>query len=103
MLLQRDKKGQLMIEWPQGDNGWKRAWIRKPEAEKDWAGTGRYINVVRVDGPNIGTGGQSTDFPIFNSPLSEEQLLIAFVTTICAMTGCEFDLKASINAEQDNG
>src|ERR1035437_7514000 len=67
MQITKDKKEQPMIEWQMAPGGWKRAWIqdRTGNPEKDWANTGRYLNVVRIEGPNIGTGGNATDAPIF--------------------------------------
>src|SRR5207245_1129127 len=81
MQIQKDTKGQPMIEWKQA-GGFKRAWIqRRSDPGKDWAGTGRYLNVVRVESPGVGTAGQTTDFPIF-SKLSDEQILEASVCAI---------------------
>ena len=47
----------------------------------------KYLNVARVDGPGIGPGGNATDFPIF-CHLPNEQILEAFVQSVCAITGC---------------
>ena len=54
MNIQRDNNNQIFIEWEQmlpggpGTGGFRRAWIRRPAIpEKDWAGTGRYVNVDR--------------------------------------------------------
>ena len=45
-------------------SGFKRAWVQHREGEdKDWAGTGRYLNVVRVDEYDKGPSGNATDFP----------------------------------------
>jgi hypothetical protein len=69
MNITRDKQGQPMIEWEMADGGWKRAWIQdRSGSDKDWAGTGKYLNVARVAGPGIGPGGNATDFPIFLRP-----------------------------------
>ncbi len=95
MNIKKDGKGQLYLEWKIGydaakkRSGFKRAWIQHREADKDkdWAGTGRYLNVVRVDEPDKGPSGNATDFPIF-SKLSDEQILMAFVSSVCAITGC---------------
>ena len=90
MHIQRDSKGQLFIEWKQAEGGFKRAWIqRKPGTDKDWANArdGRYLNVVRVERSGAGPAGNATDFPIF-SELSDEQILVAFVTAVSAITGC---------------
>jgi hypothetical protein len=89
--IQRDTKGQPFIEWQQAPGGFKRAWIqRKTDAEKDWACTpeGRYLNVVRVEALGAGPAGNATDFPIFSS-LSDEQILLAFVASVSAITGCQ--------------
>ncbi|HXN49879.1 MAG TPA: hypothetical protein VN893_24725 [Bryobacteraceae bacterium] len=83
----RDGKGQPYIEWEQAEGCHKRAWIQhKDEVGKDWAGTGRYLNVVRTDPPGH-PAGNATDFPIF-SVLPDEQILEAFVAAVCAVTGC---------------
>ena len=85
-----DSLGQPDIEWQQaeGQAGWKRDWIqRKAGEEKDWAGRGRYLNVVRVDRSKRGIGGNPTDFPVFPE-LPDEQILKAFVAAVCAVTGC---------------
>jgi len=91
MRIDRDHKGQPMIEWVTASAGWKRAWIQhrsNMEPEKDWASTGRYLNVARTEGPFSGPRGNATDFPIWSN-LPDEQILEAFVLSICAITGCE--------------
>ena len=86
--IQHDTKGQPFIEWEQAPGGFKRAWIQhKSESEKDWASTGRYLNVVRIEKLGGGPAGNPTDFPIFNT-LSDEQILEAFVAAVSAITGC---------------
>jgi hypothetical protein len=87
--IQTDSKGQPYVEWPQaeGPSGYKRAWIQRKTGESDWAETGRYLNVVRIDRDRPGIGGNPTDFPIF-CDLPDEQILIAFVSSVCAITGC---------------
>lgn len=87
MQVKRDGKGQPYVEWEQVSGHWKRAWIqRKDDAEKDWAQTARYLNVVRCNKPGS-PGGNPTDFPIFND-LPDDQILEAFVRSACAITGC---------------
>lgn len=84
--IHKDGNGQSYIEWSQG-GGYKRAWIRRPaDPDKDWAGVGRYLNVVRVEKPHTGPAGNSTDFPI-SSHLDDEQILISFVTAVISITG----------------
>ena len=87
--IRRDQQGQPYIQWAQleVEGGYKRAWIQRKDGEKDWAGTGRYLNVVRTDGPDSGPAGKATDFPVF-SQLPDEQILEAFVAAVCAVTGC---------------
>jgi len=84
-----DSLGQPYIEWAQADGpaAYKRAWIQRKTDEKDWAGTGRYLNVVRIDQNRPGIGGNPTDRPIF-CDLPDEQVLEAFVAAVCAVTGC---------------
>ena len=84
-----DGKGQTYLEWEIGPDAWKRAWVQDRSmlgSEKNWAGTGRYLNVVRVDAPNSGPGGQATDFPI-HSQGSDRQILRAFMFAVSAATG----------------
>lgn len=89
MHIQLDGKGQKFVEWEMPPGGWKRAWVQhRTNPDKDWAGTVRYLNVVRVEGPNIGLGGQATDFPIYNRQITDEDVLKAFVAATCAVTGC---------------
>lgn len=91
MQIQRDAKDQPYVEWQQGPTGWKRAWIQeKEDPDKDWAGTRRYLNVVRVAGPGKGPAGNATDFPIWSDQPSE-QILTAFVIAVCGITGCRLD------------
>lgn len=86
--IQRDGNQQPYIQWQHGQApGYKRAWIQRRTGEKDWAKTGRYLNVVRTEGPDSGPSGNATDFPIF-CDLPDEQVLQAFVVATCAITGC---------------
>lgn len=89
--IQRDGNGQPYIQWAQiaSTGGYKRAWIYRPrDPSKDWANTGRYISVVRCETATSGPAGNATDFPIFDSRLTDEQILEAFVASVCAITGC---------------
>jgi hypothetical protein len=95
MIIQHDNNGQPFVEWQQmapggpGTGGFKRAWIRRPtSADRDWAGTGRYVNVAMIGGLGQGPSGPSADFPIFNQ-LPDDQVLVAFVAAVCGLTGCE--------------
>lgn len=98
MRIERDTKDQPYIEWEQAEGGFKRAWVqRKSDPAKDWAKSGRYLNVVRVEGPRLGPAGNPTDFPIFSS-LPDEQILLAFVTAVSAITGCP--IRGTVAAEQ---
>ena len=63
--IQKDGDRQPYVEWNQGCGGYNRAWIRRPtDPVKDWAGVGRYLNVLRVEEPYRGPADNSTDFPI---------------------------------------
>ena len=87
MEIKQDGKGQPYISWKQS-SGFKRAWIQnKAGTDRDWAGTGRYLNVVRTTELDGGPAGNATDFPIY-SDLPDEQVLRAFVQSVCAITGC---------------
>jgi hypothetical protein len=88
MEIRRDGNGQPFIAWNQAKEGYKRAWIQHRTGEKDWASTGKYLNVVWVKDLDAGPSGNATDFPIF-SQLPDEQILEAFVTSVCAITGCK--------------
>jgi len=88
--IQTDTLDQPYIEWAQAEGSaefYKRAWIQHKTGEKDWARTGRYLNVVRIDRDRAGSGGAPTDFPI-RSTLTDAQILEAFVAAVCAVTGC---------------
>ena len=63
--IQKDGDRQPYVEWNQGCGGYNRAWIRRPtDPDKDWAGVGRYLNVLRVEEPCRGPpGGQLDGFP----------------------------------------
>jgi len=87
VAVQRDQKDQPYIQWEQS-GAWKRAWVQRKTGDADWAVTGRYLNVVRTDGPDSGPKGNPTDFPIYNSQLSDEKVLEAFVAAVCSITGC---------------
>lgn len=87
--IKRDGRNQPYIEWRQAGKGYKRAWMQtKRDAAKDWAGSKRYLNVVRIESFGKGPAGNATDFPVFSN-LSDEQILTAFVTSVSAITGCE--------------
>lgn len=88
--IRTDTLGQRYIEWAQAEGSptfYKRAWIQHKAGEKDWAETGRYLNVVRIDRERPGSGGNPTDFPVY-SQLPDDQILEAFVAAVCAVTGC---------------
>jgi hypothetical protein len=86
--IQTDAKGQPYIQWQQVGGGWKRAWIQQRTGHDDWADTGRYLNVAPANGPTGGVAGTPTDFPIF-CQLPDHQILEAFVSMACAITGCQ--------------
>ena len=74
-----------------GDARWLEAGLDiqdRSGSDRDWAGTGKYLNVARVVGPGIDPGGNATDFPTF-CDLPDEQILEAFVLSVCAITGCQ--------------
>jgi hypothetical protein len=81
----KDGNGHSYIEWSQTQNAWKRAWVQHRSGDNDWADTGRYLNVVRCSEPGR-PGGNATDFPIC-SKLSDDQILLAFVHSVNAITG----------------
>lgn len=88
MIIQHDNKGQPFVAWQQPVGGFKRAWVREAEPDKDWAGTGYYINVARTE--QLGSGpssGGSADFPIYGEG-EHEDILKAFVEAVCRVTGC---------------
>lgn len=95
LTFHTDGKNQLYVEWEQGPasgagiGGFKRAWIRQPQnPSDDWAGTGKYVSIAATSGLGQGPVGRSADFPIFSDGLPDDQMLVAFVTAICGLTGC---------------
>ena len=89
MEIQRDGNGQPYVEWDQGQGAFKRAWRQERSGDRDWAGTGRYLNIVRCENPGR-PGGNPTDFPIYNE-LPDKQILLAFVYAANAVTGLRSD------------
>ena len=91
MKISKDGNGSPYIEWSQSGEHLKRAWIQRKTDQRDWAGTGRYLNVVRRSKDRPGSGGNPTDFPIFYSDAekSDEDILRAFVKAACEITGCQ--------------
>lgn len=83
----KDGNGSAYIQWEKADGVSQRAWVQhRTDPERDWARTGRYLNVVRCN-PDGNPGGNATDLPIFGNALSDEQILEAFVGAVCAITG----------------
>lgn len=94
MNIHQDTMGQPYVQWRQATSGIKRAWIqRRTDPVKDWAGTGRYLNVVRCTdegNPAIGDpSGNPTDFPIY-SDSDDAQILLGFVEAVSRVTGAVF-------------
>lgn len=87
MEIRKDGQGQQYVEWNQGNECYKRAWVQSRTGSKDWAGTGRYLNVVRCSEPGR-PAGNATDFPIYND-LPDQQVLLAFVLATNAITGLD--------------
>ncbi len=88
MNMHTDTLGQFQITWDQVLGYAKRAWLQHRTGENDWAGTGRYLNVVRMRGDGSGMiGGNATDFPIFRRDISDEQVLKAAVYAVNVLTG----------------
>lgn len=85
MKINRDGNDNPYVEWDQGYGCYKRAWIQTRSGDKDWAGTGRYLNIVRCSEPGH-PAGNPTDFPIYND-LPDQQVLLAFVLATNAITG----------------
>lgn len=62
MEIQEDGNGSLYVEWQQKPGIYKRAWVQHRTDEKDWAGTVRYLQVVRC---NEKKGDQAEILQIF--------------------------------------
>ena len=73
----------------------RRAWIQRRTKPKDWAGTGRYLNVAICEGGSCGRLGP--DFPIFNN-LPDKQILQEFVQSFCRINRMEAIGAGLINA-----
>lgn len=102
LKVEKDSKGQPYIQWKQVDipAGYKRAWIR--HEPNSWAGAQakRYLCVVRIDTDRPGIGGNPTDFPIFSDSLSDDQILIAFVSAVCGITSCSLTSDSDDNSDR---
>ncbi|UYW34474.1 hypothetical protein [Methylorubrum extorquens] len=100
MHFRTDGRGQQVVAWEISPGAWKMAWIQdRNGTDKDWAGTGLYLNVVRTEGPNSGPGGNATDFPIGKhmQGVPQKQILATFVLTVSTMCGLDVSLAASGN------
>ena len=86
MIRGRDDNGSVFIAWEQS-GGFKRAWLNQREGEKDWAQTGRYLNVARTATLGGRPSGDSADFPISDDRL-DRQILDAIAAAVCAASGC---------------
>lgn len=88
LTIERDTNGSPYVEWCQGTDDQnvrhiKRAWVQRRTGVNDWARVGRYLHVARMgkDAPL-----PSPDFPV-HSTLPDEQVLLAFVYSLNAITG----------------
>jgi hypothetical protein len=82
-----DGRGSTYVEWEIAPGCHKRAWVQHREGDRDWAGTGRYVNVTRVEGLHMRPAGMPSDFPVFRTEACDRRLLEDFVTGICAAVG----------------
>lgn len=92
MLIRKDAKGHCYIEWTEAPRGCKRAWI---QCKSDT----RYLTVAPVQKPGA-KWRDAIEFPIL-SPLSDEQILLAFVTSVSSITGCALQMPPQILAKVD--
>lgn len=81
-----DQNGSRFVEWDRGAGGRARAWIKRRTDEKDWAGSGRYLNAARIEEPGGGPRGNGLDYPIWNN-LPDDDILRAFVSSVSAIVG----------------
>ena len=94
MKILKDTNKSCYVQWVKGTNQRQevceqRAWVQHRTGADDWAGTQRYLNVVRCNTKGNPVGN-ATDFPIY-SELSDEQILLAFVHAVNAITGCRLE------------
>lgn len=90
MEVKADGNGSLYIQWTKGHDRSgeaceQRAWVQHRNGARDWAGTGRYLNIVRCNA-NGNPGGNATDFPIYGD-LPDVLILESFVRSVMAITG----------------
>lgn len=67
MHFGNDGIGQRYVEWEVAPGTLKRAWVQYKDGDKDWAGTGRYLNVVRVEASKRRTLGRKAKPPTSRS------------------------------------
>jgi len=79
-----DGRGSTYVEWEVAPHAYKRAWVQHRTGDRDWAGTGRYVNVTRVEGPRTGPSGIPADFPVYRPQATDRALLEDFVHGIHA-------------------
>jgi hypothetical protein len=74
------------LEWEIGQGGLRRTWIK--HGVDGHGHPVRHLHVAKIDAFDMEPGGSSTDFQII-SHLSDEQILKAFVLSVCVITGCK--------------
>jgi len=82
-----DGRGSLYVEWEISKDCHKRAWVQRRTGDRDWAGTGRYVNVTRIVELHSGPTGMPSDFPVFRDDASDRTVLEDFVHGICRAVG----------------
>lgn len=82
-----DGRGSIYVEWDIATGCHKRAWVQHRSGDRDWALTGRYVNVTRIEGLHQGPAGILSDFPVFREGVPDRTVLEDFVAGICAAVG----------------
>jgi len=82
-----DGRGSTYVEWDIASGCHKRAWLQHRTGDRDWAGTGRYVNVTRIETLHSGPCGIPSDFPVFRDGASDRRVLEDFVLAICGAVG----------------
>ncbi len=88
MKVEIDDLNQPMIKWEITPTRGACARIQhRAEPEKDWAKTGRYLNIGTTDSNGL-RRGIPHDLPISSDcTFTDEQVLTAFVAAVCGITG----------------
>jgi len=82
------------MQWlHRGDGYFKRIWIQYRSGDRDWAGTGRYVNIGNwKDGRLVGI---PQDLPVYRRDVTDAQIVFAIALVLNGTTGAPSEVKSN--------